>query len=68
MAADEHTESTEPIEHEQRIDAATSTDDVPGTAAGDPVAGAEISEEERAHAVEPDDDALEVDGPQAGHA
>ncbi|MXG91812.1 hypothetical protein [Nocardioides flavescens] len=53
---------------EQRIDDDTSTDDVPGTAAGDPVAGAEISEEDKERAVEPDDDALEVDGPQAGHA
>ena len=39
-----------------------------GTAAGSPVEGAEISEEDAANAVEPDDNAYEVDGPQAGHA
>lgn len=39
-----------------------------GTAAGTPVEGSEISAEEAERAVEPSSDALEVDGPQAGHA
>lgn len=40
-----------------------------GTSSGNPIAGVEISEEEKEHAVEPEDNsALEVDGPQVGHA
>ncbi len=48
----------------------TETPEVPagGTAAGSPVEGAEITEEAAQDAVEPDDNAFEVDGPQAGHA
>lgn len=68
MTENPQTDAQHSTDDEQRIDADTHAGDAPGTAAGDPVAGAEISEDERAHAVEPDDDALEVDGPQAGHA
>ncbi|QCW49390.1 hypothetical protein FE634_01290 [Nocardioides dongxiaopingii] len=42
--------------------------DVPGTEGGNPIAGVEIDEAEVEQAVEPDDNAFEVDGPQAGHA
>lgn len=41
---------------------------VDGTTEGNPIAGAEIDDEAHAEAVEPDDNAFEVDGPQAGHA
>jgi hypothetical protein len=48
----------------------TPDDDVEGTAQGAPTAGAEIDEAEAERAVEPDDGAFEVDGPEAsaGHA
>lgn len=49
-------------------DPVTPDDSTDGTAAGDPVAGAKISEEAKDEAVEPDDNAFEVDGPQVGHA
>lgn len=39
-----------------------------GTAAGNPVAGLEISHEEAAEAAVPDDRPQEVDGPATGHA
>lgn len=51
-----------------RADADLTSDGEEGTAAGNPIEGVEMSPEEQAKAVEPDDDALEVDGPQAGHA
>lgn len=41
---------------------------VPGTAEGHPTDGVEIDEAEVDEAVTPDDNAFEVDGPQAGHA
>ncbi|WP_323791153.1 hypothetical protein [Nocardioides sp.] len=41
---------------------------VGGTTDGAPTAGREISEDKHEDAVEPDDNAFEVDGPQAGHA
>ena len=43
-------------------------DDAKGTAQGDPIAGVEIDPAEAEQAVEPDDDALEVDGPAQKHA
>ncbi len=43
-------------------------DGVSGTTDGSPIAGVELSEEEHDDSVEPDDNAFEVDGPQAGHA
>ena len=39
-----------------------------GTAAGNPVAGLEITPEDAESAVEPDDRPQEVDGPATGHA
>lgn len=39
-----------------------------GTAAGSPVAGMEISAEERDEAVSGDQGAMDLDGPTAGHA
>ena len=39
-----------------------------GTASGNPVAGLEISAEDREDAVEPSQDVQEVDGPSVGHA
>lgn len=40
-----------------------------GTESGNPIAGVEMSDEDKEQAVEPDDNgAVEVDGPQAGHA
>lgn len=39
-----------------------------GTAAGSPVAGLEIDPAERDEAVAGDQDAMELDGPAAGHA
>lgn len=39
-----------------------------GTASGNPVAGLEIDPTDRAEAVEPDQSAMEVDGPATGHA
>lgn len=39
-----------------------------GTAAGNPVAGLEIDPSDREEAVEPSQDAMEVDGPTVGHA
>lgn len=39
-----------------------------GTAAGSPVAGVEISPSERDEAVAGDQDAMDLDGPAAGHA
>ena len=39
-----------------------------GTASGNPVAGVGISAADREDAVEPSQDAMEVDGPTAGHA
>jgi hypothetical protein len=39
-----------------------------GTAAGNPVAGLEIDPSDRSEAVEPDQGAMEVDGPTVGHA
>jgi hypothetical protein len=46
----------------------TSEPAAPGTADGNPTQGVEIDEAEQAEAVVPDDNAFEVDGPQAGHA
>ena len=43
-------------------------DEVAGTTDGAPTAGRELSEDKHEEAVEPDDNAFEVDGPQAGHA
>ena len=54
-----------------RIDDANTPDDTTdGTKDGDPIAGAKISDSEVEDAVEPDDNAFEVDGPSAsaGHA
>ena len=52
-----------------RIDDATSAPEgVAGTTEGAPTTGRELSEGEHDDAVEPDDNAFEVDGPQAGHA
>ena len=39
-----------------------------GTAGGNPVAGVEIDQADRDDAVEPDQGAMEVDGPATGHA
>ena len=39
-----------------------------GTASGNPVAGLEIDPADREEAVEPDQSAMEVDGPATGHA
>ncbi len=39
-----------------------------GTASGNPVAGLEISADDREDAVEPSQDVQEVDGPTVGHA
>jgi hypothetical protein len=39
-----------------------------GTASGNPVAGLEIDATDREEAVEPSQDAMEVDGPTVGHA
>ena len=39
-----------------------------GTASGNPVAGVEIDQADRDDAVEPDQGAMEVDGPATGHA
>ncbi len=63
-------ESTQDPEATNEGTQSTETPDVlaGGTAAGSPVEGAEISEDAADNAVEPDDDAFEVDGPQAGHA
>lgn len=41
---------------------------VGGTTEGAPTAGREMAESEHEESVEPDDNAFEVDGPQAGHA
>lgn len=46
----------------------SATEGVPGTADGHPTEGVEMNEAAKAEAVVPDDDAVEVDGPQAGHA
>lgn len=46
----------------------SATESVPGTADGSPTEGVEITEAEHDQAVEPDDNAFEVDGPQVGHA
>lgn len=51
----------------ERIDDETTPEGVDGTREGNPIAGVGISEEEAERAVEPDDNAREVDGPQAGH-
>ncbi len=50
---------------------ATGTDhEDAGTSGGDPIAGVRIDEAEAEHAVEPDSDAFEAEGPgaSAGHA
>lgn len=53
----------------QNSDADTTSEPAaPGTADGNPTEGVEIDETEQAEAVVPDDNAFEVDGPQAGHA
>ncbi|GAA5144033.1 hypothetical protein GCM10023340_10860 [Nocardioides marinquilinus] len=55
----------------ERIDAdVTPGPEVEGTAAGAPTAGSEMGVAEHDEAVEPDDKAFEVDGPEAsaGHA
>ncbi len=52
----------------ERIDDETTPEGVDGTREGNPIAGVEISEEEADRAVEPDDKAAPLDGPQAGHA
>lgn len=52
----------------ERIDAATTPEGVDGTTEGNPIAGVRIDEADLENAVEPDENALEVDGPQAGHA
>ena len=52
----------------ERIDASTTPEGVDGTREGNPIAGVQISEEDAENAVEPDDKALPLDGPQAGHA
>jgi hypothetical protein len=51
----------------ERITDATTPEGVDGTTDGNPIAGAEISEEEHDRAVTPDDDVQEVDGPQQSH-
>ena len=52
-----------------RIDDATSAPEgVAGTTEGEPTAGRELPPEDHEEAVEPDNNAFEVDGPQAGHA
>lgn len=60
------------MSHEQidpeRIDDGVRDDDAPGVADADPIAGARIDEDDLDEAVVPDDNAFEVDGPQAGHA
>ena len=66
MSADETTNENPTESHD--TDGTTPEPLAGGTAAGTPVEGAEISEEEAEHAVEPSNDALEAEGPQAGHA
>lgn len=52
----------------ERIDASITPDEVDGTPEGNPIAGVQIDEADKDKAVEPDDNAFEVDGPQVGHA
>lgn len=58
----------EQINPDRIDDANQPADDVAGTTDGVPTAGVELSEDEHDQSVEPDDNAFEVDGPQAGHA
>jgi len=55
-------------ENPERINASTTPEGVDGTTEGNPVAGVEIDEAAKEEAVQPDDNAFEVDGPQVGHA
>jgi len=50
-----------------RITDDTTPEDVDGTTEGNPIAGVEIDEAEKERAVEPDDNAQEVDGPVQSH-
>ena len=54
-------------ENPERITDATTPEGVSGTTDGNPIAGAEIDEAELENAVEPDDNAQEVDGPTQSH-
>ena len=56
------------IDPERIDDDVTPDEEVPGVTSGNPIAGVEIDEQDLEDAVEPDDNAFEVDGPQAGHA
>lgn len=59
---------------EEQINPARIDDDIKaglaagGTAEGAPVGGTEMDDEQHDEAVTPDDKALDLDGPTAGHA